>query len=341
MASIDLIKNELFSKLKAEGLDDAKIKWKKIKDNLSSREARADFTTFYRHYWLTKYKKVPEEKLYNEFKSKIQVSDYRMLLGDLVKYSDIYVKGIKPSRHDYLNKQEYFYLVESLKFLSEYFGITQTRVAFMALYDAKFNKEIIAGKELKEIVKYLEGFHYIYNAICSKRTNALETHYSKFAVRLTKATTKEEAREAIKELRQKFDEIYPSKDEFVEKFIDLKYSKKPLRTNLVSKYTVNTLQKYFEGRDVIEDNGTIEHIMSESCGNEIALNIGNLILLEGPLNEEAETLPHLKKIEVYKKSRYKQIQGFCAECNDWSEDLITKRAKELAVLYYEKILQRE
>ena len=65
-------------------------------------------------------------------------------------------KGIKPSRHDYLNKQEYFYLVESLKFLSEYFGITQTRVAFMALYDAKFNKEIIAGKELKEIVKYLE-----------------------------------------------------------------------------------------------------------------------------------------------------------------------------------------
>lgn len=93
LASIDLIKNELFSHIQDDTPDDAKIKWKKIKENLCDREVRADFSTFYRHYWLMKYKKVSEEMLYEEFKDKIGLTDYKAFLDELVKFSAIYIKN--------------------------------------------------------------------------------------------------------------------------------------------------------------------------------------------------------------------------------------------------------
>ena len=180
-------------------------------------------------------------------------------------------------------------MVESLKYISDYFGITQARVALMALYDAKFNRNLLSGDDLKNVVKYIEHFHFAYNAICTKRTNALESTYSKFAVELTNATTKEMARKCIKELYVKLEALYPAKDEFEKKFVEIRYSKKGSRTNLTAKYIVNLLQKYYEEREVEEDDGSIEHILSESSGKEESLNIGNLILLEGGLNTEAET----------------------------------------------------
>lgn len=341
LASIDLIKNELFSHIPDDTPDDAKIKWKKIKENLCDREVIADFSTFYRHYWLMKYKKVSEEKLYEEFKDKIGLTDYKAFLDDLVKFSAIYIKIINPMRLDYQNKKQYFYLVESLKYLSEYFGITQTRVALMALYDAKFNKQIISGGDLKEVVKYIEHFHFAYNAICTKRTNALESIYSKFAIALIKAVSKPEAKGCIEELYRRLEKMYPAKEEFEKKFIELKYSKKGTRTNMTAKYAVNLLQKYYEEREIEEDDGTIEHILSESSDATDKLSIGNLILIEGALNDAAETRSFEDKKKIYQKSRYRQVKIFCDENLTWDNQAIVERAKKNASLIYDSILKRK
>lgn len=66
--AIDLIKNKIFSIMLTEApSDEAKLNWKKIKDNLSSRNALIDLSTFFRHYWVSTYSKKPEHKLYEEF----------------------------------------------------------------------------------------------------------------------------------------------------------------------------------------------------------------------------------------------------------------------------------
>ena len=44
-----------------------------------------------------------------------------------------YAKIINSQRGDYEDKKEYFWLVQSLKVLTDDFGITQVRVALMSL----------------------------------------------------------------------------------------------------------------------------------------------------------------------------------------------------------------
>ena len=68
------------------------------------------------------------------------------------------------------------------------------------------------------------------------------------------------------------------------------------------------------------------------------INVGNLICLEEKYNEEAEDLPYEEKVEVYHKSKYSQVQEFIKKYVKWTEEDIDKRSKELAKLYYTKIM---
>lgn len=58
------------------------------------------------------------------------------------------------------------------------------------------------------------------------------------------------------------------------------------KTNVKTKYAINKLNSFYSETEVFSDDGSIEHIISEREGGN-ALNIGNLILLEGKLNDEA------------------------------------------------------
>lgn len=74
---------------------------------------------------------------------------------------------------------------------------------------------------------------------------------------------------------------------------------------------------------------------------KIALNIGNLILLEQELNREAGERDYLGKVYYYKKSNYDWIQKFIKENDAWSEEKIRDRAEKLADIYYKDILKRK
>ena len=253
LASIDLIKNHIFSYLNQEQpTDDAKNRWKNIKGNLSSRESRIDTSTFFRHYWCSKYAKVSEEKLYDSFIKKIKkdVNVYKKVISDIEYNSQNYMKIVCPILSDYQNRKEFNYIVESSKTFTSVFSVTQVRVALLALYDARFTRNLITNKEFKKILLFLDGFHFANNGICSKRSNTLETKYSQFAIKLNKSTEKQECSKIIKELQNELEKIIPSYNEFKEKFIKLEYSKTENKTNMLSKYVVNSFEKYYSKSDV-------------------------------------------------------------------------------------------
>ena len=144
--SIDLIKNNIFSKVnKISPRDNANEIWKKIKKELVSREKYIEFSTFYRHYWISKYKKVKDDQLYKEFTKTIREENYISFLKDLYRSSKQYMKIINPNDNDYNNRKEYKYIVEYLKYLNEYFNIKQIRVLLLALFEAKFDKKILSN----------------------------------------------------------------------------------------------------------------------------------------------------------------------------------------------------
>ena len=129
--------------------------------------------------------------------------------------------------------------------------------------------------------------------------------------------------------------------DFKDKFIQLSYSKQDNPDNMKVKYIINKLQCFYseEQRDVFADDGSIEHILPESTG-EKALNIGNMILLEATLNNEAGEEVYTEKISIYRKSKYNWVKRFIEEHDRWDEKLINVRAEKMADVYYHQVLKR-
>lgn len=192
---------------------------------------------------------------------------------------------------------------------------------------------------MKSIVYELENFHFSYNAICSKPTNRLEKIYSSFSINLRKCSDKVKASEILKDLINQLNALYVSYQEFESEFINLSYSKHDTITNIKARYAINKIATYFEESELFRDEGSIEHILPESEGGNNN-NIGNLILLEQTLNEEADCLSYSDKINVYNRSSYRWVQDFISENSQWDSTMILPRAKKLAIFYYKNILNK-
>ena len=337
LAHIDLIKNKIFEKLNTtEPADYAEVTWEKIKHNLNSGNENVGMATFYRHYWVSKYKNSSSNALYDDFNKQIK-SNYSIFLDDMLKGSEAYMKIINPKREDYNDRKEYFWLVQSLKCLNNYFNIVQTRIILLALYDVK-ERDIIDAKLFKSTVLFLENFHFAYNAIAVKNSNRFDSIYSKSAIALRKAVDRTDAKLIIeKQLIQPLKTLFPKYEEFEKKFIELTYSKKDRPSNVKTKYILNKLHCLEEGTELFDDRGSVEHISPESNGCE-TLNIGNLILLENDINQQAGEREYVEKKEYYKNSKYKEVISFYNEHDNWEINNIGDRAKEMARRYYTGIL---
>lgn len=343
LAHIDLIKNKIFEVLnKVEPADFAEETWKDIKEILSSGKESVGFATFYQHFWSSKYKKVYSNKLYEAFNATIKKNEaeYSTFLKELLRNAKIYMQLVNPKREDYDNRKEYFGVVQSLNCINNYFNVVQVRIALLALFDVK-QREIIDLTMLRSALSYLENFHFAYNAILANRTNRLEKIYSSFAIALRKASTKAAAKDIIQnELIAPLDELFPTFENFSAKFVALSFTKKDKASNVKTKYAINKLNCLYSNTEVFADDGSIEHIIPEIEGEE-ALNIGNLILLEGRLNDEAGHKDYLNKCTVYANSNYVWVNSFVQQHKYWDASMITHRAVELSKVYYTKILGKE
>lgn len=170
LSNIDMIKNKIFEVLDTvEPADYASDKWSAINDVLDSCNEGVGFATFLRHYFSSKYKSISKANLYDKFKELIRNSqkEYSSFLSDLEAKARIYKKIVVPQRQDYANRKEYFWLVQSLDVFNKVFNIVNIRVPLMALLDAK-ERNAITMKQLKDIVLYMENFHFALQHCCPK-----------------------------------------------------------------------------------------------------------------------------------------------------------------------------
>lgn len=339
LAAIDLIKNRLFEKLPAtEPADFAKTKWDEMKRIINECDvASVGVGTYYRHFWNSCYKQTGASQLYDRFLDIVKKSDYESFLDALVQNAKYYVQIIKPSRENYENRKEYFWLVQSFQVLSNYFGIAQVRVVLMALLWVK-DQGLVSSKDFKYAVLFLEKFHFAYTAIMSGKANKLDGIYSKFAIALRKSSSKNQTKDIIQNnLINGLLPLIPPEEQFTNNFVELCFKKKTSPSNMKCKYILQRLNCYYQNKEVFEDDSSIEHILPECEGN-MAINIGNLIMLEGSLNVEADAMSYKDKLEVYKKSNYNWVREFVNVHSDWDEIKVKDRAKNMAHIFYNKVL---
>ena len=345
LAHIDLIKNKIFETLdQSEPADFAEVKWNDIRKTLYDGKENVGLATFYQHYWVSKYKKSTSTKLYDDFlKGKISRNRElcKQFLSDMYDNAKYYMQILNPKLEDYNNRKEYAWLVQTLKNLTNNFNIVQVRIALLALFDVK-QKNRISSTTFKKTIIYLEKFHYAYNSVMTLRPNKLEKIYSTFAIAVRKSKDKSETNDIINaKLINPLNKLFPSKEDFCEHFEKLSYSKTKNASNIKTKYAINMLNCYYSGKELFEPDGSIEHLYPESKGLS-AWNIGNLILLEVALNNDAgEKEYEDKATNIYPNSQYKWIHSFIENNPKWEETMIADRASMMAETFYDKILGRE
>lgn len=345
LASVDLIKNAIFERLDDEvPADTAKETWLPIRNNLCSRSLRIEFASFYRHFWISHYGKVQDNKLYSDFLKKVQKTDesYLNFLKELDVSSRLYAILLKPNLElDFKNKKEYAFVITEFTAINNVFGIVQVRPVLLSLLDLRLRKNKLPYNLFRRIIKTLSCFHFAYNAICSRRTSSLESPLNVFAYNVFQASDKNEINHAVVQLKEELINLLPSEEEFVENFIQLKYSKLNISSNLLTKYVVNNWQCLLDNSDTFLPDSSIEHIKDEIENDEQTKLIGNLLLLEQRINSSIPSgLSFEDKKDYYKNSKYNSVNKFISDTLDfkkWDNDDIQARSISWAKEYYKKL----
>ncbi|KFX55320.1 DUF262 domain-containing protein [Clostridium botulinum] len=340
LESIDLVKNRVFKVLSKEHPTDfAKDKWKKMKGNLYSRTIKINLSTFYRHYWISRYPLVTNQKLYEEFIKKINKNEieYKKFMNELEEMSEIYTKIVNPNIDDYKLQEEKF-IYDSLSALC-IFDVIQVRTIILALLSAR-KKKLISLKDLKLAIESLEKFHFIFTAVCSSRASNIERMYSKHARHISSCKDRDSMNKAIKNLVNELKEKVTDFNVFRANFNKIVFTNENTQYKKLIQYIFKKIELYKHRTKELSINIiSLEHILSQSTKSPYMPLIGNLIPLDKAINSDMGDIDFDKKIEYLKKSELYIVKEFVSEYEKklWNEEEINKRTDSLAELAYNEV----
>ena len=167
-----MIKYKIFEVLSAqEPVDVANEKWTRTREKIEGINSGVGMATFYRHFWSANYSRASSGRLYDAFKKTIKPAAeqrYSCFLDEMLVFADYYSQIVEPDLKYYKNRQEYRWLVQSLREITDIFNVVQVRVPLMALIHAK-TTDVISMDYYKKAVSYLENFHFAFNVVVSDR----------------------------------------------------------------------------------------------------------------------------------------------------------------------------
>jgi uncharacterized protein with ParB-like and HNH nuclease domain len=340
LSFVDLIKNRLFKELSdTHPDDDAKTTWKNIRLVISSRDSVGSLETFVRHWWISKYSYVGEENIYKTFK-KLWTEDEidaKEFIKELHSDSKTYIKIASPLQEDF-KQQEEKSIYNSLSAF-KIFNITQQRPFLLSLFKVR-ERRILKFDDQKEIMLFLERFHFMFNAVCSLRPSGIEGSYSRAARELQNASDQRRAKEIINVLKESLTTRIPDETVFIDKFKELKFYNGYTRDKKLIQYIFNKIERSkLLTNELTPENISLEHILCQSNNDkEIIGKIGNLLPLSQELNERAKDKSVADKLSIYQQSQYYLPKEFSAEyVTSWNADEIGRRTESLANYCYNDI----
>ena len=346
LRQIDLIKNRLCSVIGDHPHDYVEEYWGKINKILFSSDnfESVDISTFYRHFWISKYNRSSDKELYAKFISSItphEKNTYLDFLKGLLNNSQNYMKITNPKLSDFNNRKQFISLVNSIKSINE-FGVILHKVPLLSLFEI-YDNGLIKASKLTEVANYLEVFHFSFNVCAKKPNNKVDQIYSNFAINVRKCKSRDEVNKKINDLLfVPLCQMIPNKESFEKGFINLEYDKNEDFDNCKSRYAIYKINTIYDEDILFPSNASIEHVINES-NRGISLNVGNLLLIDSSTNEKmnkCKIIEYKDKKKYYKKSKYKWPKEFVKNYKTWNINDINVRAIYLADLYYDSFVSK-
>ena len=325
LSAADLLKNYLFSILDQDNsntseIDELEYLWGKIVGKLGSY----NFEDYLRYVWNSRHKTIRKNQLYKVIRNNIKTKEETFaLLRDLLDSADIFISIQDPNSEFWLDNHE----VRTYLYELRLFQIKQTNSLLLSGY------KNLPTNLFNKLVKTVAIISLRYNVIGGLNPNEQEEVYNKLAndIHLHRVLN-------LQELLP----IYIQDASFENDF-STKQFRNSTRNHKIVKYLLSKIEMYLFNNEISidSDNYTIEHILPESAdlswGNfndeELARSIyriGNLTLLERRLNQNADKLEFSKKLEIYKTSNCELTKSIVTDYNNWDENKIAARQKELA-----------
>ncbi|HDR4513813.1 DUF262 domain-containing protein [Bacillus cereus group sp. TH150LC] len=343
LTTTDLIKNDIFKVLNYEHpTDDAKESWKKIINNTKSNHKSGNINTFIRHYWISKYAFLTQNRLYKAYK-KQQINDVKSMkefLKELEEESKVYKSISSPDINEWKQQEEkqIYFSLEALNI----FKVTQVKTILLSLMAQKRNK-LLSLTQLKSAIRQLENFHFVFTAISSENPSPLESKYSTLARKIRNAKTKVEINDVLKELSKYLKEKRSTFEKFEKGFMKLHFTNEKDEDKKLIQYILKRFEEKRLGNDeLFVGNITLEHILSQASKEKDIGCIGNLLPLHKKLNEKADRKPFKDKLEIFSESNLKVTQEFVNESKktnkeEWNSEDILIRTKEMTREAFEEI----
>lgn len=340
LTTSDLIKNLLLKvkKTNSTTLDSGKTIWNNMVKNFDDAGIQDGMDSFLYHYWLSSHKSTTDKKLFNEIKTYVEtVEDADSLLSELQINSSYYLSMLSPSGL-YWNKEEED-VQKSLEALL-LFNVKQQSSMVLSLIRA-YRTNKISLKILKKVLKKIEHFHYIFNAITQQRSSgSIASHYSRHAIDLTNAKNHDEVQSVLKKLIIGLEKRVSTFNEFKTSFESVLYTSSKTRYKKLIKYSLSKiLGATSNGLSIDYNSMTLEHILPEvelkvGYKDKYIGSIGNLILVDKKTNnEELRNLNFLDKLHLLQEKRY-PLDDYIQKQTLWGIQQIEERERYLIEQLY-------
>lgn len=344
LTALDLVKNYVFSKYPTlPHVDEPNDSWKTILQNTSGLIKDNEKDRFLNNSFASRYRKVSDSKIYKEIvkQFKSENTNAKRFISELKEDSKIYKTIIKPEPSDF-SKTDYD-IYESINAITRVFKI-EVANAFLLSLIREYKKNNISKKIAILALNSIEHFHFINNAICSKRSSGYDMLYAKYAQELFLQKTKQEKHEVIKKLVKDLLKRIPDEVDYNTSFDKRVYytSEKTKQKSLVQ-YILSRMERR-ENKNAILIDISIEHIYPEKpdeswytlSDSDNLMRIGNLALLDSGLNSEIGNKSYsLKKKSILKKSKIVTTKKVFENAKWEEKDIIDRTQKICQYMYSE------
>ena len=346
LENIDLVKNLIF-KLYSEKfpLDQAKHDWKEIKSSLLVRKRNLNIDDYFRTYWLSQFGYVSKVKLYKSVKGQITKQDQaEKLLRDLKVNVTLYQKISNPQEGDWTENEKK--IIYNFAKSMQLFNVTSVKPFILALLlklemKLEGNVKLIKIKDVRKILTTIENFHFKFTAISSQKASGLDRLYAKYAKQITNSATIKDTRIILNEMSEQLKKKSPTKEIFIEEFKKLYFTNEVTKDKKLIQYIFIKWEYHLRGtKELTVNPNTLEHIFSQNSKEKFVGYIGNLVAIDGGLNERLKTKPLVEKMVIMAESDLEVVKLFVkeySEVSDWNEEAINERTIKIAEQAYNEI----
>lgn len=266
----------------------------------------------------------------------------RVFLDELVRDSEYYRTLLEPS-FGVWTKQEVG-IRESIEALN-LFRVAQPLPMMLALLRT-YRLGDLSMRQVRNAFGTMEKFHLMFTAVTSQRTGGgTGQMYAAAARQLTEASNTNERGRVLRDFVGKLKDRVPTYEEFSANFLEIRFDQNQTKSRGLVRYLLRHFYDHYRrGQEPVDYSRlTIEHLAPQSnpgegVGGQSVGVLGNLIFVEGGLNEKLATKSFHDKQKVLVDNNV-PLDPILQGATTWSDAEINERTKLLAKTAFEEIFR--